>query len=300
MGHIINIGYGGNTAVTRSEAYNAYVASIRTYKVLPQEEEEKLLREYTSISDEKRKIEIRNILLNANQRFVITAAKQYANGDTNIFLDMISEANLGFIEAIENYDFAKKRGKKLFSWAAWYVRRQCNLYLINHRSMVYQSNSHATYHKLAKARSFLSQKLGRDASDEEVKDFLIENGTIIKDVRDVRRVTVSSIDSTASVDEDDFNQSLAEFNTATAENNSFERDTEKAYASTMIQSALSTLKDRDREIIEMLYGLNDENIEYSNEAVADRFGFTPERIRQIHSAALKKMAKKAKMMKKKM
>lgn len=294
MGHIININYGGTTAVTRSEVYNLYVADTRSYKLLSQEEEKKLLKEYTTITDNERKIEIRNTLLNANQRFVIAAAKQYANGDTNVFLDMISEATLGFIEAIERYDFNKVKGdKKLISWAAFYIRRQCNSYLINYRSMIYQSNSHATYHKLAKARSVLSQKLGREATDEEVAEYLVASGLPIKDIRDVRKMTVSSIDISTS-DEDEFNPSLADFNSSTANNNSYERTVDKSYASEIVYAVLKTLSERDREIIKMLYGLNDENIEYPYEAIAEKMGFSKERIRQIHMDALKKMAVKIK------
>lgn len=298
MANIINIGYGGLTILYRSDAYNAYTNSIRGFDLIPQEEEEKLLKEYISSDDKERKIEIRNKLLEANQRFIMAAAKQYANSDVNLFLDMVNEANMAFIEAIECYDFKKtKKGARLCSWAAYYIRRACNFYLINHGQLVRQSNNHLTYHKLASARNRLSQKLEREATDEEVMEYLAkECKAPIKDVRDVRKMTVSSVDMNYD-DEDNFNPSIVDFNNATSNLNVCEKNTEQSYVSTLVKSALSVLSERDQKIIRMLYGLNEDGIEYCADTVAERFGFTAERIRQIHNAALKKMSSKVKRVK---
>lgn len=295
MANVINITSGLSTAFTRSEAYNAYTNDVRGYKVLSPEEEQKLLKEYVSCKNEKRKLEIRDALLLANQRFIIAAAKQYCQRDTELFLNLLGEANIGFIEAIEKYDFKKiKHDVRLYSWAAWFVRRQINIYMYNQNPMVKQSNNSITHYRLVKVRNTLSQELQREPSEEEVLEYLQkEHDVDIKDVRDVINVRVSSVD-TYSDDDEAFNPTLAAFNDATASNNSVEKIDEQNHTKMLIKKGLSGLSEKEKQVIIMMYGLEAPYIESSMSTIASKFGFSEERIRQLHIAALKKMALKIK------
>lgn len=294
MGNIININSGMSTAFARSEGYTSYTNDVRKYKVLSQEEEQVLLAEYLETKSESRKIEIRNILICANQRFIIAAAKQYAQRDTELFLNLIGEANIAFAEAIEKYDPSKmnKKDGKLCSWAAWFVRRNINIYLYQNNSMVRQTNNSLTHFRLAKIRSTLSQQLEREPTDEEVAEYLRnEHGVDIQNASDVTSIRVSSVDFIKD-DDDSFNPTFAAFNDLTASNNNSEREEEKDYAHTLIKLGMACLSEKERQVIQMLYGLNGEFLEASTDTVAKKLGYTTERIRQIHVAALKKMASK--------
>lgn len=291
MGHIINIGLKTQTHIDRTEAYMMYEREARKRPLLSAEEEAELMERYCNSTSSSEKTQIRNKIIEHNQRFIIAAAKQYANQDIELFLNLVNEANIGFIEAFESYDITKTQGKgRILSWAVFYIRRAINRYLIDNVHMIKQSNKFVLYHKLAKAKATLAQRLSREASDEEIIEYLRkEQGIEINDVRDVARMTISSVDA-FSDDEDTFNPTLAEFNSATGVTNSVENLTEHDYTHTLVKRAISVLNDKERAICEMLYGLNDNGIEYSMDVVAEHFGYSRERIRQIQQKCLKKMA----------
>ena len=292
MGHIINIHSGLHTAVERTEAYKALIENIRKIPQLQPEQERRILEEYLSTTDNNRKIELRNILINANQTFVLAAVKQYCGNNVEVLLDLIGEANIGFIEAIEDYNPTKtKKDGKLISWAAFYIRRAINQYLCR-RSLVRQSNNAVMHHKLSKARSILIQRFQREPTEEELVEYLSKEENIaVQDIRDVVKMNISSVD--IGVDDDEYNSTLAVFNSATAYSNSVENLIENDYTNVLVKKSLKTLSERDRQIIEMLYGLGEYCISYSYEVVAKQFNFSEERIRQIHINALKTMAKAA-------
>lgn len=295
MPNVINISHGANTAVFRTEGLNLYLTDIRKYSVLDRDEEYRLLRKYADTDDAELKIEIRNKLLSANQRFIIAAAKQYANNKVEQLLELIGEANVGFIEAIESFNFEKApRGIRLCSWASFHIKRAINQYLHNYSSLIRQSNTAQIYHKIAKIKSILTQKLEREPSDEEVLEYFMEDEKMtVKDIRDVMKMQINSVDETFQDDEDSYSKNEIDFNNSTFSSNSAEYTVEQEYNKQLIKRAMTVLSDRDKEIITLLYGLGGENVfPMSTDAVAERFNFTSERIRQIHVAALKKMASK--------
>lgn len=295
MPNVINISHGANTAVFRTEGLNSYLTDIRKYSVLNKEQEYELLHKFIEATDIELKTKIRNELLSANQRFVIAAAKQYANNNVERLLELIGEANIGFIEAIESFDFDKApEGIRLCSWASFYIKRAINQYLHNHGSLIRQSNTAQMYHKISKIKNILTQKFEREPTDEEVLEYVMADEKMtVKDIRDVMKMQINSVDESFEDDEDSYNKNEIEFNNATFSNSSAEYTVEQDYNKELIKRAMTALSDRDKEIIIMLYGLDDSNpFPMPTDAVAEKLNFTSERIRQIHIAALKKMASK--------
>lgn len=294
MANVINIHRGVGTAITHTECLKAYLTNIRKYKLMEQKQEEALLREYATTTSQSRKLEIRNMLLQANQRFIVTAAKQFANNDVELLLDLINEANFGFIEAIDSFDFSKtKEGTRLYSWASFYIRRGINQYMQQYRPMVRQTNNAVLFHKVSKIRNKLTQLLEREPTDDEVLEYIMENKIApIKEAQDVMKLQLFAVDAYNNDDEDNFNASILDFNEITAHYSGAEKQAENDYVKMLIKKAIGSLTEREKEIIEMIYGIGDSTIACSIESVADKFNFTTERIRQIHTTALKKMAKK--------
>lgn len=294
MASVINITKGVGTAVHRTEGWNIFMDSIRKIPMLNQEQEEELMREYVSSTNKNRKIEIRNILIQANQRFVVAAAKQYANNDIELLFELISEANLGFAEAIESFDFSKAKEKmRICSWASFYIRRSINQYMQNHGSMVKQTNSVLIGYKLSKVRNILTQEFEREPTDEEILEYFEKNDiSLVKDVKDLIKVRVSSVDTFYDNDEDKYDATVADFNSSTASYSDAEQTIENDYTKAIIAKGMSALNEREQKVIKMLYGLGSSTVAYSMEVIAEMFDYSTERIRQIHATALKKMASK--------
>ena len=289
---------GVGTALARSGAYSQYMDSIRKYQMLSFEEERRLLETYRTTTSEEEKCRVRNILLEANQRFIAAAAKQYSGNDTELFLDLVNESNIGFIEAIDNYDPEKVYNEtKLYSWAAWYIRRACNTYLIDYGSMIRQSNKHITFHKLAKIKNLLTQEYEREPTDEELTEYISTHyKNLIRKSEDVMKMNITSIDAETA---DEPNSTLHIYEEVTANQNDCERECENAYQHRLIELVLKSMPEQERDIICLSYGFNEDGIDYSVEMIAEKLGCTHERVRQLKNRALQRMAAKIKFAKRK-
>lgn len=294
MGSVVNILNGSSTAVERSNIYNAFMEDIKTIPLLSKEDESRMLEGYYYSTDKREKEAIRNTLLKHNQRFVVAIVKQYANGDVDLLMDLISEGNIGFMEAIDKYN-PDKYNTKLISWAVFYIRRAVNTYLYRNKTMVRQAYDGVMYTQLTKARNVLMQRECREVTEEEIFDYLTnEKGIQVGNARDINQVQVSSID-TLAVGEDDYNSVVNDFNVASASQNGSEEAINQSDARVLLDVAMSVLDEREVEIFKMLYGLNGQLIEDSMEAAAEKFKCTAERIRQLHAKGLKKMSHKLKL-----
>lgn len=292
MANIINLNNGATTCVERSALFNAYMADIKNIPLLTKEEEVELLHRYSHADTQDEKREARDKLLRHNQRFVVGAAKQYANNNVNLLMELLSEGNLAFMEAIETYDASKSK-TRLLSWAAFYLRRSFNIYLYRNRTMVRQPYDGAIHTHLVKARNVLSQREGREVADEEIFQYLTEEKNLgITDLGDVRPVQVKSIDTCQSNTEDDFNATIAEYNSVAVNYNHCENTIRDTDNRTLLDIAFDTLDDREKFIFKKMYALDEEQFEESLEAVGRQVGCTSERVRQIHNQGLKKMKAK--------
>ena len=273
--------FNGNFTI-RTNLVAEYLREINKYPVLTPSEEEELILKIKS-GDEK----AREQLINCNQRFVFAIAKRYANDD--MVMDLVNEGNIGLITAIEKYD--NTRGIRFLSFAVWYIRRSINYYLTNTNLMVKRTNNMKIGSRVNKIKNTYFCKNGRYPTEDEIIEMIKEKFNIDIQVQsEVFDISTESINSYFDDDESNTVEKNDEFNSKTASYNEYMEKIEQEYNNEIISSLLSTLNERDREIIKMSFGIGYSK-EYTNDDIANELGICAERIRQIKNHVLEKFKK---------
>ncbi len=219
-------------------------------------------------------------LTKANLRFVVSVAKQYQNQGLSL-PDLINEGNLGLIKAAEKFD--ETRGFKFISYAVWWIR-QSILQALAEQSRIVRLplNQVGSLNKINKALQKFEQENERKPSAEELA---IELDITVEKVRDSLRVSGRHISMDAPFVEGEDNSLLdvminddAPLADRTLINESLQKE---------IDRALSTLTDRESEIIKMFFGIGSQ--EMTLEEIGDKFQLTRERVRQIKEKAIRRL-----------
>jgi RNA polymerase primary sigma factor len=219
-------------------------------------------------------------LTKTNLRFVVSVAKQYQNQGLTLG-DLINEGNLGLIKAAKRFDETK--GFKFISYAVWWIR-QSILQAIAEQSRIVRLplNQVGSLSKISKAFSKLEQEYEREPSPEELADIL---ETTVDKISD----TLSNSGRHVSMDAP-FVQ--GEENTLLDVLENHEPNTDSMLIneslSEEIKRSLSTLTEREREIIVLFFGLGS-NQPLSLEEIGEKFNLTRERVRQIKDKALQRL-----------
>ena len=221
-------------------------------------------------------------LTKANLRFVVSVAKQYQNQGLSLS-DLINEGNLGLIKAAQRFD--ETRGFKFISYAVWWIR-QSILQALAEQSRIVRLplNKVGLSNKISKAYSQLEQEFEREPSTEELAE-LLDIGT--EEVETTLGVAARHVSVDAPfVDSED--NSLLDI----LENpNSVAADAELYHSESLrceIERSLSTLTDRQRDVIMLYFGIGVSN-PMSLEDIGERFSLTRERVRQIKDKAITKL-----------
>ena len=219
-------------------------------------------------------------LTRANLRFVVSVAKQYQNQGLALN-DLIDEGNLGLIKAAQKFD--ETRGFKFISYAVWWIRQsilqaiseQCRIVRMPLNQVGFQS-------KLAKAVVNFEQANERRPSVQELADILeTDEGK----VREALGTNGKKVSVDAPFQDDDSN-SLIDIMTdedAPTTDNNMERES----LSKDLEAALSTLSEREQQVLKMLFGIGCN--EMTAEEVANSLSLTRERVRQIKERALRRL-----------
>ena len=219
-------------------------------------------------------------LTRANLRFVVSVAKQYQNQGLALN-DLIDEGNLGLIKAAQKFD--ETRGFKFISYAVWWIR-QSILQAISEQSRIVRMplNQVGFQSKLAKAVVNFEQANERRPSVQELADILeTDEGKV--------REALGTNGKIVSVDapfQDDDSNSLIDIMTdedAPTTDNNMERES----LSKDLEAALSTLSEREQQVLKMLFGIGCN--EMTAEEVANSLSLTRERVRQIKERALRRL-----------
>ena len=273
-----------NTIVSRTDTINTYLRDIQKYPILTPDEEVELYLKMKE-GDE----EARNKLILCNQRFVFKLAKMYVSGD--VLLDVVNEGNIGLIKALDESDFDVTKGTRFLTYAVWYIRREIVQYLTNDVNLVKKSNNTKTSFHLNNVKSKFFCENGRFPTDEEIIDiFDKEYGIKINNKSDIYEVKSESINSTFDDDDSNSFENSYDFTSKTACVNDYEKKMNKEHVSSEVQFILDSLKERDRDVMKMSFGIGYTK-EYTNFEIADELGLTPERVRQIKLACLNKFKK---------
>ena len=224
-------------------------------------------------------------LTRANLRFVVSVAKQYQNQGLSL-PDLINEGNLGLIKAAEKFD--ETRGFKFISYAVWWIR-QSILQAIAEQSRIVRLplNQVGSVNKIKRVLNKLEQENEHfptieeiaakvDIPEEKVADAIKSNG---------RRVSVDA--PFAEGEENSLLDVLPNSNAQMADNVLVQESLRDE-----ISSALKSLNERERNIIEAFFGIN--QAEMTLEEIGDKFGLTRERVRQIKEKAIRRLRNNSK------
>ena len=262
----------------------AYLRSIRKYQPLTQEEEKEVFRMYHS-NDPVAKEKAIATLVNANQRFIFSLAKDYAKGDETKVLDYVNEGSIGIINAIEKFD--QTRGFKFISFAVWYIRQAMTNYAQTTDLFLRKSNNAKIGNNVLKIRTAFFQENHREPTTDEIKEALAKKGIKIKEDKDLEDVVRNSIDSVWG-DESTF-ENNPRYIQYSAIQNEYEKEMDDEDNKSVVGKLLKNLDERSQLVIKQLFGIGYEN-PVDIEVVAEHLGLTPTRVGQIKNAALKKLA----------
>ncbi|MBP3548780.1 MAG: RNA polymerase sigma factor RpoD/SigA [Rikenellaceae bacterium] len=219
-------------------------------------------------------------LTKANLRFVVSVAKQYQNQGLSL-PDLINEGNLGLIKAAEKFD--ETRGFKFISYAVWWIR-QSILQALAEQSRIVRLplNQVGSLNKINKAFARFEQENERTPSPEELANALELPKEKVSDTLRVAGRHVS-VDAPFADGEDN---SLLDVLVNTDSPNA-DRGLINESLSTEVERALSTLTDREKDIIKYFFGIGCQ--EMTLEEIGEKFGLTRERVRQIKEKAIRRL-----------
>jgi RNA polymerase primary sigma factor len=220
-------------------------------------------------------------LTKANLRFVVSVAKQYQNQGLSLG-DLINEGNLGLIKAAQRFD--ETRGFKFISYAVWWIR-QSILQALAEQSRIVRLplNRVGSLNKISKTFSELEQKFEREPSPEELAEVL---EVTTAEVVDTMKISGRHVSMDAPFIQGEENSLL----------DVLENDSEQTPDSGLIndslrrevQRALSTLTQREADVITLYFGLNGEHA-LTLEEIGEKFNLTRERVRQIKEKAIRRL-----------
>ncbi|MCU0347245.1 MAG: RNA polymerase sigma factor RpoD/SigA [Saprospiraceae bacterium] len=221
-------------------------------------------------------------LTKANLRFVVSVAKQYQNQGLSLS-DLINEGNLGLIKAAQRFD--ETRGFKFISYAVWWIR-QSILQALAEQSRIVRLplNKVGSLNKINKAFSELEQNFEREPSAEELAT-LLEIPT--EEVETTLGVAARHVSMDAPFVDGEDNSLLDVLENI----HSPKTDQDLEYTESLrteIERSLSTLTDRQMDVIKLYFGIGVEH-PMSLEDIGDKFGLTRERVRQIKDKAINKL-----------
>jgi len=258
------------------DSLRLYLRSIGRVSLLTAEQEVLLARRI-----ERGDMRAKQQMIEANLRLVVSIAKSYL-GRGLTFLDLIQEGSMGLIRAVEKFDY--RRGYKFSTYATWWIRQAVTRAIADKgRTIRIPVHMVEKLNKVVHVERALVQTLGREPTPEEIAR---ELETTAREVRDVLRMAQQPISLEKPVGEED-DSSLGDFVEDQTAESPFELASEHLRQENL-RRALAALPAREREVIQMRFGLTGER-PYTLEEVGRAFNVTRERIRQIENHTLKKL-----------
>jgi len=258
------------------DSLRLYLRSIGRVHLLTAEQEVQLARRI-----ERGDMLAKQQMIEANLRLVVSIAKSYL-GRGLTFLDLIQDGSMGLIRAVEKFDY--RRGYKFSTYATWWIRQAVTRAIADKgRTIRIPVHMVEKLNKVAHVERQLVQQLGREPTPEEIA---AELETTVREVRDVLRMAQQPVSLEKPIGEEEESE-LGDFVEDQTAESPFELAADRLRRENL-RRALASLPEREREVIELRFGLTGER-PYTLEEVGRAFNVTRERIRQIENHTLKKL-----------
>jgi RNA polymerase primary sigma factor len=258
------------------DSLRLYLRSIGRVQLLTAEREVMLARRI-----EKGDLVAKQEMVEANLRLVVSIAKGYLGRGLS-FLDLIQEGSLGLIRAVEKFDY--RRGYKFSTYATWWIRQAVTRAIADKgRTIRIPVHMVERLNKVVHVERQLVQELGREPSPEEIA---AEMDCPAREVRDILRMSQQPVSLEKPVGEEEESE-LGDFVEDEGAISPFEHASETLRREN-VRRALDALPAREREVIQMRFGLTGRR-PCTLEEVGQAFQVTRERIRQIENHTLKKL-----------
>ena len=262
--------------VASTDPIREYLKEIGSIPLLTQEQEQELAKR-KALGD----LHAGQKLVEANLRLVVSIAKRYTGRGMN-FLDLVQEGNIGLMKAVEKFDYTK--GYRLSTYATWWVKQSVTRALADQsRTIRLPVHMVEAVNRVRRAQRMLAVRLGREPSNEEIGK---EIGMSEKRVTELMQSSGDTVSLETPVGDED-GSNLGDF-VADDANASTEEKAESVFLREEIDQMLQGLNPREREVIILRFGLESGH-PMTLEEVGKRFKVTRERIRQIETAALRKL-----------
>ena len=253
-----------------------YLKEIGKVPLLSPDEEIELAKKI-ELGDE----EAKKKLAESNLRLVVSIAKRYAGRGMQL-LDLIQEGNLGLIKAVEKFDYRK--GYKFSTYATWWIRQAITRAIADQaRTIRIPVHMVETINRLVRTQRQLVQKLGREATPEELAK---ELDMPVERVREIMKISQDPVSLETPIGEEE-DSHLGDF----IQDNNVEVPADAATYTLLheqLMDVLSTLTEREQKVLRLRFGLDDGRPR-TLEEVGRQFNVTRERIRQIEAKALRKL-----------
>ena len=262
--------------IGKEDPVRMYLKEIGTVPLLSADEE-LVLAKRKAEGDEHAK----DRLIEANLRLVVSIAKRYT-GRGMSFLDLVQEGNLGLIKGVEKFDYTK--GYKLSTYATWWIRQSVTRALADQaRTIRVPVHMVETINKMSKMQRKLTLELGYEPSVAELAEALEMSEEKVMEIMQIAREPASLETPIGEEDDSNLGDFVADNNVVTPEGN-----VESVMLREHIDALLGDLKERERQVIVLRFGLEDGHPR-TLEEVGKEFNVTRERIRQIEAKALRKL-----------
>jgi RNA polymerase primary sigma factor len=258
------------------DSLRLYLRSIGRVELLTAPEEIELAKRI-----ERGDMAAKRHMVEANLRLVVSIAKGYLGRGLS-FLDLIQEGSLGLIRAVEKFDY--RRGYKFSTYATWWIRQAVTRAIADKaRTIRIPVHMVEKLNRVTHVERQLVQTMGREPEPAEIAE---ELKITVREVRDILRVAQMPISLEKPVGDEEESE-LGDFVADDRTEEPFDTATERLQRED-IQKALDALPERERQVIELRYGLRGHE-PLTLEEVGRAFGVTRERIRQIENNTLKKL-----------
>lgn len=269
------------SSINADDSVKIYLQQIGKIPLLTAEQELNVARKIKEENDDKAK----ETLVNANLRLVVSIAKKYIGRGLS-FLDLIQEGNMGLMKAAEKFDYAK--GYKFSTYATWWIQQSITRAIAD-KSRIIRLPVHMieTLSKIKKVTMDLTTETGKAPSKEEIA---YRVGIPVSKLTSLIKAAQSTISIETPATAKDESSKLGDFivdestvspDSRVSQENLFED----------IQKMLNQLSPKERDVLIMRYGLNDDGNRKTLEEIGSRYGVSRERIRQIENRAISKLKK---------